>query len=376
MNSAIHIPTTGSPSAAGIWQRMLKQVAVKLIVAFLLAPGLIGSARAVEQPPETASQQRAWLTSHLVTDMQSVGSFTSNDIAQMVTLINTLTDDQASLLTRFYYLTREKTEQDAQLYTAEQTDTSEALAQAKAQVADLLTQLQNQIQQTYSELATINPGCETLCQIAYASVPGWCAYNQYAIPDWYYNNGCYVGPVFSANYCGAYAAPVYRTFYNRGSHYNWWNSRTYIHNNIVRIGHHRSPVVVGNRYPHPVNHTGAATVNHNAPPVLKHNNPNPRANHAPNAVARHNATHNPAAVGKNHAHVSGAKNANHSQPHAVAHNNPKPAAHPKAHAQAHAAPRPHQRHVAHAQPHAQHAAHPQPQHVAQAHSSSGHGHHK
>ena len=124
--------------------------------------------------------------------------------------------------------------------------------------------------------------------------------------------------------------------------------------------------------------TGAVTVNHNAPPVLKHNNPNPRANHAPSAVARHNAPklHDPAAVAKNHAHVSGAKNANHSQPHAVAHNNPKAAAHPKAHAQAHAAPRPHQQHVAHAQPHAQHAAHPQPQHVAQAHSSSGHGHHK
>ena len=76
-------------------------------------------------------------------------------------------------------------------------------------MADLLTQFHNQIQQTYSELATVNPGCETLCQVAYASVPGWCSYNQYAIPDSYYNVGCYVGPVFSANYCGAYAAPVY-----------------------------------------------------------------------------------------------------------------------------------------------------------------------
>ena len=105
----------------------------------------------------------------------------------------------------------------------------------EAQVADLLTQLHNQIQQTYSELATINPGCETLCQVAYASVPGWCAYNQYAIPDWYYNNGCYVGPVFSAGYCGAYAVPVYTTFYNRGSRYNYWNSRAYVHNNVMGI---------------------------------------------------------------------------------------------------------------------------------------------
>ena len=166
--------------------------------------------------------------------MQSVGSFKSDDIAQTVTLVNSLTDDQVSLLARFYYLTRAKTEQDAQLYAVQQTDTGEALAQAKAQVADLLTQLHNQIEQTYSELATINPGCETLCQVAYASVPGWCAYNQYAIPDWYYNNGCYVGPVFSAGYCGAYAVPVYSTFYNRGSRYNYWNSRAYVHNNITR----------------------------------------------------------------------------------------------------------------------------------------------
>ena len=135
----------------------------------------------------------------------------------MVTLVNSLTDDQVGLLARFYYLTREKTEQDAQLYAVQQTESEDALAQAKAQVADLLAQLQSQIQQTYSELATINPGCETLCQVAYASVPGWCAYNQYAIPDWYYNNGCYVGPVYSAGYCGAYAVPVYNAFYNRAA---------------------------------------------------------------------------------------------------------------------------------------------------------------
>ena len=36
--------------------------------------------------------------SPLVTDMQSVGTFQSTDIAQMVTLVNSLTDDQASLL--------------------------------------------------------------------------------------------------------------------------------------------------------------------------------------------------------------------------------------------------------------------------------------
>jgi len=146
MNAAIHISTAGSPSAPGICQRMLTKIAVKLIVTFALAFGMTGSAVAMDQPPDTAPQQRAWLLSHLVTDMQSVGTFQSNDIAQMVTLVNTLTDDQVNLLARFYFLTREKTEQDAQLYAVQQTETGDALAQAKAQVADLLTQLHNQIQ--------------------------------------------------------------------------------------------------------------------------------------------------------------------------------------------------------------------------------------
>ncbi len=361
MNTANHVPTAGSSSAPGICQRMLKQIAVKLMVAFLLAPGLIGSARAVEQPPETAPQQRAWLLSHLVTDMQSVGSFSSNDIAQMVTLINTLTDDQASLLTRFYYLTREKTEQDAQLYADEQTDTSEALTQAKAQVADLLAQLQSQIQQTYSEVATINPGCETLCQFAYASVPGWCAYNQYAVPDSYYSNGCYVGPVYSAGYCGGYAVPVYNTFYNRGSRYNYWNSRGYLQNNVLRVGHYGTNLVQGSHY--------AGAAHYNAAPVLHYNNRMPKANRTATAVVRHNAPtfHNPAVAAKRHIGAPVVRQAK-KAPRAVAHNNPKPAAHPKAHVQVHRAAHP--QHVAHVQ----HAAHPHPQHVAQA--RSGHGQHK
>jgi hypothetical protein len=261
---------------------MLTKIAVKVLVAFVLAPGLIGTARAVDQPPETAPQQRAWLLSHLVTDMQSVGSFTSDDIAQMITLVNTLTDDQASLLAQYYYLTREKTEQDASLYAVQQTEGDDALAQAKAQVAELLAQLQSQIQQTYSDVATINPGCETLCQIAYASVPGWCAYNQYAVPDWYYSNGCYVGPCYSENYCGAYAVPVYNVFYNHGSRYNWWTSRNYFHNNIVRIGHHGASFVRGNQ------HVPAMAARRNASPVLNYNNRLPKANRAATAVVRHN----------------------------------------------------------------------------------------
>jgi hypothetical protein len=362
MNHAIDILATGGPEerAPGICQRMLAQITFKLAMVLTVALGLTGTAFAIEQPPDTAPQQRAWLLSHLVTDMQSVGSFTGGEIGQMVTLVNSLTDDQISLLTRFYFLTREKTEQDAQLYAVQQTDTDEALAQAKAQVADLLTQLQNQIQQTYSELAASDSGCQTLCQIAYASIPGWCAYNQYAIPDWYYSNGCYVGPAYSANYCGGYAVPVYNAFHNRGSRYNYWNSRNYLHNNIARIGHY------GTNHVHGSQPGFAVKANHNATPVLKYNKPLSKVNHAPLAFAKHNTPtfHNPASLVKNHV-VSHAQQS-------VTHNHPNSAAHPKAHAQAHATPHP--QHVAHAAPHVQHAAQPHPQHVAQAHS--GHGRHK
>jgi hypothetical protein len=310
----------------------------------------------MDQPPETAPQQRAWLLSCLVTDMQSVGSFTSDDVARTVTLVNALTDDQVSLLARFYYLTREKTEQDARLYAVQLRDTEEALAQAKAQVADLLTQEHKQIEQTCSELATIDPGCRTLCQVAYASVPGWCAYNRYAVPDWYYSNGCYVGPVFSAGYCGAYAVPVYNTFYDRGSRYNWWNNRAYVHNNVTGITRtYGTPVATGTRPLHPKNghavapsakyHAQAAGLKHSLHPAAKHDTAlstrQPKASHNQLRTAGHAPQ-------------------------------PKSVAHSQSHAQ--------RNHVVHAQPHHQQprqGAHAQPQHVAHApvRSQSGHARH-
>jgi hypothetical protein len=350
-----------------------------IVAAFLLLFLAVGStALAIDQPPETASQQRAWLLSHLVTDMQSVGSFTSDDIARTVTLVNSLTDDQVGLLARFYFLTREKTEQDAQLYAVQQTGTEQALAEAKAQVAGLLAQLQNQIQQTYSELATVSPGCQTLCQVAYASVPGWCAYNQYAIPDWYYGNGCYVGPACSAGYCGLYAVPVYNAFYNRGSRYNFWNRGTYVHNNLARIGRKTfyNPAVSGAVGPHPATRNGAVTVNRIVPPALKHKTASLAVNHAPAAVARQNSVklHHPATVAKTHAAacVASGKRANHVKSHTVAHHRAKAAAHPKAHRQAHA--KSHPQHAAHVQHVARAASHPG--HAAGAHSSSGHSRHR
>jgi hypothetical protein len=324
MNKPLYPPESGKSG-----HRQSVGFATQILAAILLLLCFTGTTLAIEQPPETAPQQRAWLLSHLVSDMQSVGSFTSSDTAQMVTLVNSLTDDQASLLARFYYLTREKTEQDAQLYAVEQTDGGDALAQAKAQVADLLAQLQNQIQQTYAELATINPGCATLCQVAYASVPGWCAYNQYAVPAAYYSGGCYVGPLYSASYCGAYAVPVYHAFYNRAGHYNYWNSGAYIHNNIVRLGHppHYAPLVSGRPGVRPaVRHGGAVIVNHHAA-VKRVKAPAVVVKHAPAVVARHNAVKVRGRVAVTHARVQHVA-------HAAVHARVQHVAHAAGHAQA------------------------------------------
>jgi hypothetical protein len=324
------------------------------LATVLVVACLTGTCLATDQPPETAPQQRAWLLSHLVTDMQSVGSFTSSDVARTVTLVNTLTDDQVSLLARFYCLTRAKTEQDARLYAVQLSDTEAALAQAKAQVADLLTHEHNQIEQTYSELATVNPGCETLCQIAYASVPGWCAYNRYAIPDWYFGNGCYVGPVFSAGYCGAYAVPVYGTFYDRSSRYNYWNSRAYVHHNVTGITRtHGSPSVTGTRTQHPKSgHAVAVPVKYHdrATGVNRRLHPAARHDAAPSMKQMTASRSRPVTA----RHAPQSKSVAHSQPYAqrnhVVHAQPR---HQQPRQTAHAQPQ----HVAHAQTRPQHVAH-------------------
>ena len=364
----MNLPLTFS-SPLGPEQGLRRQaagLAAKALATVLVLVSLTGTSLAIDQPPETAPQQRAWLLSHLVTDMQSVGSFTSDDIARSVTLVNALTDDQVSLLARFYCLTREKTEQDARLYAVQLSDTEEALAQAKAQVADLLTRQHNRIEQTYSELATVNPGCQTLCQVAYASVPGWCAYNRYAVPDWYYENGCYVGPVFSAGYSGAYAAPVYGTFYNRGSRYSYWNSRAYVHNNVTGITRtHGSSVAAGTRHLNSkTGHAVAVPVKHgNRTAGLKHGLYPSAKNHAALSMKQAKANYSRPVTAK---HAPQPKSVAHSQPHAqrnhVVHAQPR---HQQPRQGAHAQPQ----HVAHAQARPQHVAH------AQARPKSGHTRH-
>ena len=107
MNTPLHPSAFSSP--LGTEQGLRRQaagLAAKALATVLVLACLTGTCLATDQPPETAPQQRAWLLSRLVTDMQSVGSFTSDDIARTVTLVNSLTDDQVSLLARFYYLTR------------------------------------------------------------------------------------------------------------------------------------------------------------------------------------------------------------------------------------------------------------------------------
>ena len=231
MNPSIQIPSAGSSP---------RRTSLKTATAILLALGMTGTAPATDQPPPEPEQQRAWLVGHLVTDMQTTGAFRSDEIVATVGLVNALTDDQTRLLARFYYLTRAKVEEDARLYAMQQTDTEETLAEAKAEVADLLARLQRQIWRAYRELAAMNPGCQTLCHIAYASIPGWCECHDYAIPDWYFGDGCYVGPVLSARYAGAYSVRAYGAYHDRGSRYNYWNSRASFHDNIGQFANGRT----------------------------------------------------------------------------------------------------------------------------------------
>ena len=58
-----------------------------------------------------------------------------------------------------------------------------------------------------------------LAQICYASVPGWCCHARCFVPEWYYDNGCFVGPCFNAACSGPWAVPVCNAYYNHGSHF-------------------------------------------------------------------------------------------------------------------------------------------------------------
>ena len=83
--------------------------AAVLLGVFLTA----GTALAIDQPPQGAEQQRAWLVGHMVGDMQALGTFDGNALAKLPGIVSSLTDEQVALLAQYYFLTRSKTVQDA-----------------------------------------------------------------------------------------------------------------------------------------------------------------------------------------------------------------------------------------------------------------------
>ena len=125
-----------------------------------------------------------------------------------------------AILSQYYYLTRSKTEQDASLYAMQQQGcTDEQLIAAKAQIADLLTAMNEQIAACYAQLAAMPQPVVYAAQVCYATVPGWCCRAGCFVPDWYYDNGCFVGPCCNAAWAGPWAGPVFVAYHNHGSHF-------------------------------------------------------------------------------------------------------------------------------------------------------------
>jgi hypothetical protein len=173
-----------------------------------------------DQPPADSSQQRPWLRTHLLKDAQCVGTFDDDTTAKASTILQNLPDDQIALLCQYYLLTRSKTEQDAYIYSLQQQGYTDAqVNEAKAPIADLLTEMQNQGDACYNQIQTLGEPAQYLAQIEYASVPGWCVSTQCYVPGWYYDNGSFVGPCYNGRYCGAYAATVFHAYHDAGSRF-------------------------------------------------------------------------------------------------------------------------------------------------------------
>ena len=212
-----------------------RQILTRTVAACLLATfSMGGTALAIDQPPQDSDQQRTWLIGHLVTDMEALGTFDGNAFAKVPAIVNSLTDDQVALLAQYYYLTRSKTEQDAALYAMQQQGSSaDQVNQAKAEVADLLSTMNEQIGACYNQFAPMPQPVQYLAQICYASVPGWCCHARCFVPDWYYGNGSFVGPYLNAACAGAWAAPVCSACFNHGSHFytTYYNVAKTVHFN-------------------------------------------------------------------------------------------------------------------------------------------------
>jgi len=97
--------------------------------------------------------------------------------------------------------------------------TDEQVNEAKAQIADLLTTMNDQIVACYNQFVPMPQQVLYLAQICYASVPGWCCDAGCFVPDWYYDNGCFVGPCYNVACSGAWAVPVCNAYHDHGSHF-------------------------------------------------------------------------------------------------------------------------------------------------------------
>ena len=356
------------------------QAAVILTTALAAA-----TAFAIDQPPQEPEQQRAWLVGHLVTDMEALGTFDGNALAKVPGIVNSLTDDQVALLAQYYYLTRSKTEQDAGIYALQQQGHAEdQVNAAKAEIADLLTTMNDQIVACYDQFVPMPEPVQYISYVIYASVPGWCCHARCFVPEWYFDNGCYVGPCFNAAYAGIWGVPVWRAYYDHGSHfYGRYHSvaNTVYVNRSINVAHRRADwfwhhgdwrsVVAHDRLLH-----RSATGYRSPPPRMAaghvggHSAPVHHSSEQFRAEQQHpNGNHNVVVhqqVAKPHVNHAATTRHPEAQHQAV-----------KSHATHASAPHAHAAHVGHANaPRPQHSAHahPHPEHVAQAHS--GHARHK
>ena len=135
-------------------------------------------------------------------------------------IVDALTDDQVALLAQYYFLTRSKTEQDASLYAMQQQGyADEQVNAAKAEIADLLTAMNDQIVACYQQFMPMPQPVQFVSYIVYASVPGWCYHARCFVPEWYYDDGCFVGPCFNAAYAGIWGVPVCRAYCDHASRF-------------------------------------------------------------------------------------------------------------------------------------------------------------
>ncbi len=174
---------------------------------------------------------------------RALGTFDGNTLAKVPGIVNALTDEQVALLAQYYYLTRSKTEQDAYLYSLQQQGyADQQVNEAKAGIADLLTTMNDQIEACYAQFTPMAEPVQYLAQICYASVPGWCCHARCYVPEWYYDNGCFVGPCFNGIYAGPWAVPICNAYFNHGSHFYS------VYNNIARTTYINRSVNLAKRH--------------------------------------------------------------------------------------------------------------------------------